>query len=87
MDPTGLLGMQLLQQDVQLPDGSAGQQSLMLCLSPSRKYFRGIASHINNCIQVGAGRWVRVCRRLPWARCGRAMQAGGMAAAASTALS
>lgn len=54
MDPTGLLGMQVLQQDVKQPDGSDGQQTLVLCCSPSRKYFRGIATHVNNCIQVGA---------------------------------
>jgi hypothetical protein len=56
MDPTGLLGMQVLQQDVKQPDGSDGQQTLVLCCSPSRKYFRGIATHVNNCIQVGTTR-------------------------------
>jgi hypothetical protein len=48
LDPTGLVGMQLWAA----PGGGAGagSGSLLLCVSPSKRFFRGIQSHIDNAV-------------------------------------
>jgi hypothetical protein len=51
LDPTGLVGMQLWQA----PGGDAGAGAprtgaLLLCVSPSKRYFRGIQTHIDNAV-------------------------------------
>jgi len=64
MDPTGLLGLQLWQRPAAggavpagappaaagAPPAAAGGETLLLAVSPSRRYFKGIASHVNNCV-------------------------------------
>lgn len=51
MDPTGLVAMQLWR-----PDGGAAAAAggvpgaLLLCASPSKRYFRGIQTHIDNAV-------------------------------------
>jgi len=48
MDPTGLLGMKLLQRPAP-PAGPGG--ALLLCASPSNRYLRGVQTHINNAVR------------------------------------
>jgi len=52
MDPTGLVGMQLWQAPATdtAAAGAAGSGTLLLCVSPSKRYFRGIATHIENAV-------------------------------------
>lgn len=45
LDPTGLVGMQLHQQPAA---GSGDSETLMMCVSPSKRYFKGIATHVAN---------------------------------------
>lgn len=47
MDPTGTVGMQFFQQTGET-DGKPVTHTLMMCVSPTRQYFRGIATHIDN---------------------------------------
>ena len=59
LDPTGLLGWQVhLHQQQQQQAAEAGGSSssssslgsLLLLVSPSKRYFRGIQTHINNAV-------------------------------------
>lgn len=66
MDPTGLVGMQLWKApDLDAPGGgaasaAAGSGTLLLCVSPSKRYFRGIATHIDNAVHgvMQVGGWL-----------------------------
>lgn len=50
MDPTGLVAMQLWRKPDSVGD-EKDNQTLLICLSPSKLYFRGIATHIDNYIR------------------------------------
>lgn len=51
MDPAGLVGMRLFAAgDAGGGDSGAGSGSLLLMVSPSRKNFRGIATHVENAV-------------------------------------
>jgi hypothetical protein len=49
MDPTGLVAMQLWGADGG-GGGTGGTGALLLCVSPSKRYFRSIQSHIDNAV-------------------------------------
>ncbi len=55
LDPTGLVAMQLWQRGAAAAaDGgnsSNGNGALLLCLSPDRRCFRGIATHVDNAVR------------------------------------
>lgn len=65
MDPTGLVAMKLHSRP---RPGGGGNDTLLLCASPSKRYFKGIATHIDNHIhgvmQVRGG---GVAQRCCWA--------------------
>lgn len=57
LDPTGLNAMELLAKPAAGSNQSSG--ALLLCASPSKRYFRGTQTHVENAIrgvtQVPAG--------------------------------